>query len=265
MFTDLITVPWTPLYDGLRCGFSLRWLTKYIISRTHDLTFSRTRNRKYSRPLYLQVTQTILVCGLLFLLWQWLISTRKYLVHCCISVARLSMTSQTDTVSHRVQAACFLHMSHQISFRHWKTLHTLAKLRSQTITLTQNWSFPSAHFHSLSAETHNTIKELYFKFQPLSNIRIQREQSDDTHLNIILSSVLSESFNDITGRHTVTQGIECGGCVYEALLLSKKLSLTMLHSLLSMARQSSVSHKRLSISQLKQAQSSQLSCLTMAN
>lgn len=40
-----------------------------------------------------------------------------------------------------------------------------------------------------------------------------------------------------------TEGIECCGCIYNALLLSKKLSLTVLHSSQSLARQSCFTQK----------------------
>lgn len=95
-------------------------------------------------------------------------STRKCKVHCCISAARLNMASQTDTVSHLVQAACFLHMSHYISFRHWKTLHTLAKLTSQTIVLAQNWSLRA---HTFTARLQRRITQ--WKLGCLSNLRVQ--------------------------------------------------------------------------------------------
>lgn len=136
--------------------------------------------------------------------------TRKYEVHCCISAARLSMASQTDTVSHPVQAACFLHMSHWISFRHWKTLQTLAKLTSQTIMLTQNWSF---QVHTFTAHPQRRITQ--WKRSTISNLRAH-------WVNYRLQHTVSRAAGEQNmSYYTVTGSIKCGGCVYKALLLSK--------------------------------------------
>lgn len=83
---------------------------------TQILTFLQTGSLKYSLALHLQVTQTFSLCGLIFHLTKSRSAHAHRLVCVCVC-CRLSTASQTDTVSHPVQAACFLHMSHQISFR----------------------------------------------------------------------------------------------------------------------------------------------------
>lgn len=148
-------------------------LTRKMHNITHNIWHFYGQEAQIMIGLYIYRSPKPFYCVVCFFIWQWLISTRKSKVRCCISEARLDMPSQTDTVSHSVHAACFLNMSHQISFRPWKTLHTLAKLTFQTILLNHKWSF---HVHTFTAHPQGcipqSISSVYCKFETLNELYI---------------------------------------------------------------------------------------------